>query len=193
VELPIWGQLDAGCAWREFAAGAAAPAVAHAVARFAPQAVLGVDWHSLAAYDALAAALAGTAAGALAASDAAAATAAAPALAPFIFMNYRVHLRTAAGEDAALLARLERAALERSACTTVLSRSDAQYLSEAFPDVAPYKALHVSHLHLAGRACLCGILLTKEPASWVVYTLQGGRACVAFNLKRSPPPGLVSR
>lgn len=73
VELPVWGRLDAGCGWRAFAAGAGAPAVVQAVADFAPEAVMGVDWHSLAAYEALEGALG----------------AAGQRLAPYVFMNYR--------------------------------------------------------------------------------------------------------
>lgn len=58
VPLPSWGLLDASCAWREFATGAAQPHVAEAVAAARPHAVLGVDWHSVGAYDSLVAAAA---------------------------------------------------------------------------------------------------------------------------------------
>ena len=74
VPLPVWGRLDAGCAWREFAAGAAQPRACSAVAAFCPEVVLGVDWHSVAAYEALSAALAGGGA---------------PPLPPFVYLNYR--------------------------------------------------------------------------------------------------------
>lgn len=80
VPLPTWGRLDAGCAWREYAAGVAAPAVAAAVSAFRPDAVLGVDWHSVGAYDALAAAAAATTTGGSSGSSGGL---------PYIFLNYR--------------------------------------------------------------------------------------------------------
>lgn len=45
VSCPLWGQLDQDCSWLEFAAGARTNA--DAVAAFCPEAILGVDWHSL--------------------------------------------------------------------------------------------------------------------------------------------------
>jgi len=69
VELPVWGRLDAGCSWKEFAAGAGAADVAAAAAAFRPAAVLGVDWHSVGAFDRLAGVL--------------------PGQPPFIYLNYR--------------------------------------------------------------------------------------------------------
>lgn len=66
----MWGRLDASCAWREFAAGAGGGAAAAAAAAFQPHAVLGVDWHSVGAYQALAGALGGR-------------------LPPFVYLNYR--------------------------------------------------------------------------------------------------------
>ena len=67
----MWGRLDAGCGWREYAACAGVPTVAAQVAAFGAAAALGVDWHSVGAYDALAAALP------------------AAALPPFVYLNYR--------------------------------------------------------------------------------------------------------
>tara|TARA_B110000977_G_scaffold180808_2_gene240872 strand:- start:18247 stop:20322 length:2076 start_codon:yes stop_codon:yes gene_type:complete len=52
IEVPVpsetWGRLDAGCGWREFAAGAGSDLdLARTTAAFKPDVVLGVDWHSL--------------------------------------------------------------------------------------------------------------------------------------------------
>ncbi|KAL4423282.1 hypothetical protein ABPG77_004551 [Micractinium sp. CCAP 211/92] len=113
VELPVWGRLDADCAWREFAAGVGAPEVAAAAAAFSPAAVLGVDWHSVGAYEQLRAAL--------------------PGPPPFIYLNYRVYHRTANAEELAVVEAQEARALRLSSCSLVLSRSDAQYLRRHFP------------------------------------------------------------
>jgi hypothetical protein len=48
-----WGRLDAHAPWKEYAAGCSAPDVVEAVQRFKPDVVLGVDWTSLPAYEAL--------------------------------------------------------------------------------------------------------------------------------------------
>ncbi|KAI3425983.1 hypothetical protein D9Q98_007951 [Chlorella vulgaris] len=118
VELPVWGCLDTSCGWREYAAGAGST-VAAEVAAFGAAAVLGVDWHSVGAYDALAAALPpGT-------------------LPPFV-----VYHRTAAGKALEMIAAREAAALARSCCSLVLSRSDAAYLHMHFPGAAD-SPLHV--------------------------------------------------
>ena len=91
IELSVWGCLDAGCAWREYAAGVGQPALAAAVAAFRPAAVLGVDWHSVAAYDQLAAALQSLAGAAAAAASEGGDGGALPPpeLPPFVYLNYR--------------------------------------------------------------------------------------------------------
>jgi hypothetical protein len=53
IALPTWGCLDEQSSWREFAEGAGNDAVAAAVAAFQPEAALGVDWHSLGAWQRL--------------------------------------------------------------------------------------------------------------------------------------------
>lgn len=53
VALPAWGCLDDNSSWREFAEGAGNDAVAAAVAAFQPEAALGIDWHSLGAWQRL--------------------------------------------------------------------------------------------------------------------------------------------
>lgn len=73
VELPVWDRLDRGSGWAELAKQAASPAVVQQVAAFSPSAVLGVDWSSLPAYKALAAAF----------------RASGLAVPPFVYMNYR--------------------------------------------------------------------------------------------------------
>lgn len=84
VPVPSWGRLDASAPWREFAAGAQRPELLQAVERFGPQVALGVDWSSLQVLEALAAH---------------------PPLQrlPFVFLNYRVFSRTAAGEELRLI------------------------------------------------------------------------------------------
>ena len=53
IALPTWGCLDEESSWREFAEGAGDDAIAAAMAAFQPQAALGVDWHSLGAWQRL--------------------------------------------------------------------------------------------------------------------------------------------
>ena len=72
VELPTWGTLDRSCSWEAFAEACCQSEVAQQVLKFNPEAVLGVDWSSLPAFERLAASLAthGT-------------------RLPYIYMNYR--------------------------------------------------------------------------------------------------------
>ncbi len=65
--------MDHASGWAELAAQAASEAVVQEVATFQPSAILGVDWSSLPAYKALAAAL----------------QAKGLSVPPFIYMNYR--------------------------------------------------------------------------------------------------------
>ncbi len=78
------------------------------------RAVLGVDWTSWRPYQALAAALA----------------AAASEGPPYVFMNYRVYLRTAEEGDRSFLHDMEAGAAAAAALVTVLSRADAEYVSQ---------------------------------------------------------------
>lgn len=73
VELAEWGCLDHRCSWQQLAAQLSAPTVTQRIAASAPSAILGVDWSSLPAYKAVAAALR---------------TEHLP-VPPFIYMNYR--------------------------------------------------------------------------------------------------------
>jgi hypothetical protein len=75
-----------------------------------------VDWTSWRPYQALAAALA-------------AAASALPAP-PYVFMNYRVYLRTAEECDRSFLRDMEAAAAAAAALVTVLSRADAEYVAQ---------------------------------------------------------------
>lgn len=75
VELARWGALDRGSAWAQFAAGAASASVVAAAAQLGADAVLGVDWTSFPAYQALANSLGSQQA----------------PIPPFVFMNYRCH------------------------------------------------------------------------------------------------------
>ncbi|KAI7843143.1 hypothetical protein COHA_003314 [Chlorella ohadii] len=134
IELPTWGRLDAACAWRDFAAGACRPDVAAAVAAFGPTAILGVDWHSVAAYDALVEALArhngsGSSSSGSGSSAGSGIAAAAP---PYVFLNYRVYHRTASADELAVIEAQEERALRLSAASLVLCRADADYLRRHF-------------------------------------------------------------
>ncbi len=57
IELATWGTLDRSCGWEAFAAGCSQPGIAERVREFRPDAVLGVDWSSLPAFEALKACL----------------------------------------------------------------------------------------------------------------------------------------
>lgn len=78
VPCPNWGRLDINSGWREFAEGAATAAVTAAVVGFKAEAVLGVDWHALPAWQAL------TAGSMLQTSDTRPLGAT-----PYIYLNYR--------------------------------------------------------------------------------------------------------
>ena len=73
VELPVWDRLDRASGWAELAAHSASDNIVQQIANFRPDAVLGVDWSSLPAFKALAAAL----------------QAKALPVPPYIYMNYR--------------------------------------------------------------------------------------------------------
>ncbi|KAL4436763.1 hypothetical protein ABPG75_003902 [Micractinium tetrahymenae] len=143
VELPVWGRLDAGCAWREFAAGGSAPEVAAAAAAFRPAAVLGVDWHSVGVYEQLQEAL--------------------PGPPPFIYLNYRVFHRTATPEELAMIEAQEARALHLSRCSMVLSRSDAAYLRRHFPE-ATAKGGGAGPLHVLLPALRSDMAALPPPA-----------------------------
>ncbi|GLC36011.1 hypothetical protein PLESTM_000392500 [Pleodorina starrii] len=117
-EVPVssWHRLDAGAPWREFAAGVTDEAVVAAVASFAPDVVLAVDWSALPAVRNLAPHCGG---------------------APYVYLNYRVFTRTAVGQDLDLVRGLEAAAMSEAVLTVALSRSDAEYLAN---HVAPAAA-----------------------------------------------------
>jgi hypothetical protein len=145
VPLPTWARLDRGCAWQAFAAGCGAPEIVSAVAAFRPEAVLGVDWHSLPAYRTLLTALSARAPAGLAS--------AAP---PYIYNSYRVYLRTAEeGDEAAFMREAEGAAAAAAALTTCLSRSDAAAIARDLGPAAGGAGLHIEVGGCCGRACLC--------------------------------------
>lgn len=166
IELPTWGRLDAGCSWREFAAGAGRPDVAAAVAAFRPTAILGVDWHSVAAYDALIEALArcstSTSRGSSTSNSSGGSAAAAAAL-PYIFLNYRVYHRTASTDELALIAAQEAHALRKAAVSLVLSCSDAQYVLRNFP-AATDPAAGAGPLHVLLPALRADMEALPSPA-----------------------------
>ena len=69
----MWGRLDQLSGWAELAEQAASDAVVEQVAIFQPSAILGVDWSSLPAYQALSTAL----------------QAKGLDVPPYVYMNYR--------------------------------------------------------------------------------------------------------
>lgn len=121
VEVPVWERLDRASGWAELATQAASDSIVQHVASFQPCAVLGIDWSSLPAYKALAAALQYKGLH----------------VPPYIFMNYRVHRRTCAPADEHFIQSMESEAVATAAVTVALSRSDADFIQQ-----------HLQSLHL---------------------------------------------
>ncbi|CAK0761886.1 hypothetical protein CVIRNUC_002903 [Coccomyxa viridis] len=119
VELPEWGSLDASSSWQDFAERCSDGDILERVARFAPEAVLGVDWTSFQPYQRLQQGLEGQKA----------------PIPPYVFLNYRVYARS--NSDSIIL-QLEQAAVQASLMTVALSRSDAEYITQHYlPAAAP--------------------------------------------------------
>ncbi|KAA6428956.1 MAG: hypothetical protein FRX49_01066 [Trebouxia sp. A1-2] len=112
VTVPVWGRLDRLCSWAELAEQSESDAVVEQVASFQPSAILGVDWSSLPVYKALSTAL----------------QAKGLHVPPYIYMNYRVYLRTCLSEDAEFMQGMESAAAATAAAVIALSRSDADFI-----------------------------------------------------------------
>lgn len=112
VEVPVWDRLDRASGWSALATQAASDSIVQHVAAFQAEAVLGVDWSSLPAYKALAAAL----------------HAKGFPVPPYIYMNYRVYLRTCAPADQEFMQRMESAAAATATLTVALSRNDADFI-----------------------------------------------------------------
>eukprot|EP00936_MAST-01D_sp_MAST-1D-sp1_P001613 g1613.t1 len=112
VALPIWRKLDRASAWEQFA-GAAAAEHADAIARFAPDVVLGVDWTGFPPLLEL------RRTGALR-----------PPMAPFVYLNFRVHAASTgiSAEDAKFYEQHESAALDAASVSVALCRADADLL-----------------------------------------------------------------
>ncbi len=72
IELPHWGTLDRSCSWQAFAKGCRQPTIVQRIVDFRPDAVLGVDWSALPAFEALHASLV-----------------AEDMQLPYVYMNYR--------------------------------------------------------------------------------------------------------
>ena len=117
VLVAIWGRLDVHCAWQEFADGCAAFPVAAAVADFAADVVVAVDWHGALAYESLARTLH---------------TQGASNIPPCVFNNYRVFLRSLKNneEEEEFFNKYEGSFgfNSSSLCSIVLSRSDAEFV-----------------------------------------------------------------
>ncbi|CAL8468103.1 g7642 [Coccomyxa elongata] len=169
VELSVWGSLDRSSAWQAFAEGAGSEEVVSAVARFQAGAVLGVDWTSLQAYKNLSAGLQRSAA----------------LVPPYVFMNYRVYHRTASAGDRALIAAMESQAVKTSMLTTVLSRSDAQYIQKQLLGSSTI-ASHLPVVLLpALRSDMEGLPLPPDTAQ---NQLSQSAHCSATSLPQSEQP-----
>ncbi|KAL0044261.1 hypothetical protein WJX82_007555 [Trebouxia sp. C0006] len=128
VTVPVWGRLDQLSGWAELAEQAASDAVVEQVAIFQPSAILGVDWSSLPAYQALSTAL----------------QAKGLHVPPYVYMNYRVYLRTCLPEDAEFMQGMESAAAATAAVTVALSRSDADFIKhQLLPPQKPAASVKV--------------------------------------------------
>lgn len=121
IPLPVWGRLDLECAWQEFALGCGSPTIAKRIGEFQAEAILGVDWHSIQAYEQLAASLRSHAF----------------SVPPYSCSNYRVYLRSSQTDhEKEIIRKLEGASLQRSISSSVLSRSDQDFVKRYYyPDV----------------------------------------------------------
>jgi len=120
IPIPVWGRLDAACSWKEFADGCCTPQIVRRVHEFDPEVVIGIDWHSVTVYHYLTATLASVGHRRPLA---------------YIYSNYRVYLRSVDSEikgEKDLIAELEGQALALSACSTVLSRSDLEFVQQQY-------------------------------------------------------------
>ena len=122
IPLPIWGRLDLECAWREFAEGCGEFSIANRIGNFHAEAIIGVDWHSFEAYERLAASLQFQ-------------NFPVPS---YFCSNYRVYLRSAQSDhEKETIRQLEGASLKRSLSSSVLSRSDANFVKLHYFSDAP--------------------------------------------------------
>lgn len=142
--------------------------MAAAVAAFGPAAVLGVDWHSVAAYDALMESLAqhgSTSSSGIGTSGSSGSNSghAGSAALPYIFLNYRVYHRTASADELAVIEAQEERALRLSAASLVLCRADAEYLRHHFP-AATDPAAGAAPLHVLLPALRADMEALPPPA-----------------------------
>lgn len=150
VEVPVWDRLDRSSGWAELAAQVATPAVMQQVVNFGPAAVLGVDWSSLPAFNALAAVL----------------QAKGFHVPPYIYMNYRIYLRTCLSEDEEFMRSMESAAVATAAASVALSRSDADFIRSQL--LSPQKhAASVTVLLPALRSDMAAL-----PLPWDMHSQQ---------------------
>jgi hypothetical protein len=116
-----WGRLDARSGWREFAKAARSnPELTAAVAAFKPDVVLGVDWSSLPAWQALQNTILQTPPPSNKLQPPLP-----PLLPPFVYSNFRVFTRTDAAHAA-----LESSAVSAAAAVITLCPADAEYVTE---------------------------------------------------------------
>ncbi|KAK9864462.1 hypothetical protein WJX84_004656 [Apatococcus fuscideae] len=142
IELPHWGTLDRSCSWQAFAKGCRQPTIVQRIVDFRPDAVLGVDWSALPAFEALHASLV-----------------AEDMQLPYVYMNYRVYARTALPADAEWMKGMELRAMEIAAVTIALSKSDADFLRQL---VLRQSHKHVEVLLPALRADMAALPLPAD-------------------------------
>ena len=108
-----WGRLDHKSGWREFARAAGSnPSLADTiVSSFKPDVVLGVDWSSLPAWEAL--------------KPSFTSVSVSPPPPPYVYSNFRVYTRTDAAHT-----ELEAHAVEAAAAVIALCPTDAEYITE---------------------------------------------------------------
>ena len=125
VPVPTWRLLTLDCSWREFADRSIL--FLERILNFNPEIVIGVDWHSIRAFQSLR--INGLS-----------------KEVPYVFCNYRVYLRDVKtkGEHDTIY-ELESTAVMESRRVLVLSHSDAEYIRQHYSHALEYHhaALHV--------------------------------------------------
>lgn len=140
IPLTIWSRLDLESSWKEYALGCGAPSIVNAVVNFEADFVLGVDWHSYAAYQNLS--------DAFQAEFLSLSSFERKKLPPYACSNYRVYLRSLShrenndgsdvddtnksNKEVELIRKLEGDSLLCGFCSTVLSASDKNFVEENY-------------------------------------------------------------
>jgi hypothetical protein len=182
IPLPIWNRLDLECSWKEYALGCGTPSIVTAVQNFDADVVLGVDWHSYAAYQNLIEAL--EANQKISNSTSISFQTRIP---PYACSNYRVYLRSLPEDNKQeeIMRKLEGESLLRGICSFVLSASDKNFVEKNYFSNLPSAPLLAPPLHVvlpALRADLAAIPLPQTTQEERKYLL----CCVRASPEKEP-------